>query len=98
MALLPWLVWAMARRASSPARGALPVSIVWALMFLSGDAFIVSLGVAACVLWILVEAADRAGCEPWRLAQGVALGALVAAPQIWRRRSGSRRPTARSAD
>src|SRR5580765_3980778 len=82
MALLPWLVWAMARRAGSRALGALSLSIVWALVFLSGDAFIVLLGIAACVLWIVVEQRTDRAASCWRLAGALALGALAAAPQI----------------
>src|SRR5215471_2934458 len=82
MALLPWLVWAMARPSSSPARGTIAVSIVWALLFLSGDAFIVSLGLVACALWILVSGRPQWTGLAWRLAGGLVLGGLAAAPQI----------------
>ncbi|HLN58847.1 MAG TPA: hypothetical protein VK416_09815, partial [Thermoanaerobaculia bacterium] len=83
MALLPWVLWGLARPASSPARGVLALSLVWTLLFLAGDVFAMSLGLLGSLLWILLETdrPQRAGSS-WRLAAAIGLAVLAAAPQI----------------
>jgi hypothetical protein len=83
MALLPWILWGLARPASSPARGVLALSLAWTLLFLAGDVFAMSLGLLGSLLWILFETdrPQRAGSS-WRLAAAIGLAVLAAAPQI----------------
>ena len=83
MALLPWVVWGLGRPANTLARGAVLLSVLWALLFLSGDIFAVMLALLTSGLWIGLETvpAARAG-RLARLAVAIGLAALVAAPQI----------------
>lgn len=82
-ALLPWLLWALARRGrlgrwTVPLLGAL-----FGLDFLAADVFTAGLAVGACLLWIATETAGAEGRRALgTVAGGVALGALAAAPQI----------------
>jgi hypothetical protein len=83
VALLPWIVWAAARRGFRAGPGALPLAFLLGLDFLAGDVFTIGLALAAVVLWIAVETP-----RPERLARSLgllfagALAALLALPQI----------------
>jgi hypothetical protein len=83
MALLPWVVWAVARRTGSFAAKVLLLSLLYALLFLAGDVFTIGMAILASCLWILVEVERR---ERWRdlglLAASLALAGLLAAPQL----------------
>jgi len=83
LALLPWIVWAAARPAPSPCRRILPLSLLFALMFLAGDVFAAGLALLASVLWIALEKprSERTR-EAIRLGASILLGSLLAAPQI----------------
>lgn len=82
LALLPWLVWALARWRSG-VRAVLAVALVLALLLLAGDPFSVVVSVIAVAVWLLleVEAAARVPAAT-ALALAVVLAGLVAAPQI----------------
>jgi hypothetical protein len=83
MALLPWVVWAVARQTGSFAGKVLLLSFLYGLLFLAGDVFTIGMAILASCLWILVEMERR---ERWRalglLAAALALAGLLAAPQI----------------
>jgi hypothetical protein len=84
MALLPWIVWSVRREPSSGASGkVLLLSLLFGLVFLSGDVFTSAIALAASLLWILVEKprAERAR-QVLLLAAAAALGGLIAAPQV----------------
>ncbi|MGH9316144.1 MAG: hypothetical protein ACRD1P_03415, partial [Thermoanaerobaculia bacterium] len=55
MALLPWILWAVKRRAPTFASGVLALSSFFALDFLAGDVFTIALAVGCCLLWIIFE-------------------------------------------
>ena len=82
VAMHPWLLWALVRPASPP-RKAVVLGLVWGILFLLGDVIAAGIGLLASGLWILLgaplEERMRSGGV---LAAGLALGALVAAPQI----------------
>ncbi len=83
MALLPWIVWAAARRSGTRASRFLLLAVLFALDLLAADVFTVSLAIVCAAGWIALEDPPR---EPLRAAGGLALaigvGALAAAPQI----------------
>ena len=83
MTLLPWLLWAAARPATTPWRRILPLSCLFTLAFLAADVFTCSLAIASVALWISLESpASGRARELGAFAAAVALGALAAAPQI----------------
>jgi hypothetical protein len=83
MALLPWIVWTIGRPASRPAGKILLLSFLYGLDFLAGDVFTIGMAIAASLLWIVVEKPRRErGAEILRLAGALALGGLLALPQI----------------
>ncbi len=83
MALLPWIVWAAARRSGTRGSRFLVLAVLFALDLLAGDVFTASLAIVCAAGWIALEDPPR---EPLRAAGGLALavglGALAAAPQI----------------
>jgi hypothetical protein len=83
MALLPWVVWAVARRTESSSGKVLLLSLLFALLFLAGDVFTIGMAILGSCLWILLEMERR---HRWRevglLATALVLAGLVAAPQI----------------
>ena len=83
MALLPWVVWAAARRSGTPLSRFLVLSVVFAIDLLAADVFTASLAIVCAAGWMALEDPPR---EPLRAAGGLALavgvGALAAAPQI----------------
>ncbi len=83
MALLPWILWAVARPAAAPWHRLLPVAALFALDFFAADIFTCAIAIGSAALWIAIES-DRATRlrELATLVVGVALGALAAAPQI----------------
>ena len=81
-ALLPWVVWAAARKGPLPSR-LLLLSFLLALDMLAGDVFTVTMAILCAVAWIFCEE------EPSRrrgllttLGGAVGLAALAALPQI----------------
>ncbi len=82
-ALLPWVLWSVARPAAGLGRKAVPIGVVFGLLFLLGDVFAVLIALIVSLLWIALEVA-----RPERLRQagalvvGIVLGGLLAAPQI----------------
>jgi hypothetical protein len=83
MALLPWIVWAVARRAGSPAGRVVPLALLFGLDLLAADVFTAALAMLAAALWLARESDPRVAlAEFGRLLAGVGLGALFAAPQI----------------
>ena len=83
MALLPWVVWTVARPTRSPVRKVVLLSFLFGLTFLAGDVFTIGMAMLSSGLWILVETERR---SRWRelglLAGSLALAGLLAAPQI----------------
>jgi hypothetical protein len=83
MALLPWVVWAVARPTGSASRKVLLLSLLYALLFLAGDVFTVGMAVLASGLWILLEMERRdRRRELGLVAAALGLAGLLAAPQI----------------
>ena len=80
--LLPWILWMLVR--SPRGRFGTPIlGLLFGLDFLAGDVFTGALAVGACLLWIATEVPREEGWK--RLASlggAVALGSLLAAPQI----------------
>jgi hypothetical protein len=83
MALLPWIVWAVAREETSRGRKVALLSFLLGLDLLAGDVFTIAIALVSSVLWIAVERvrAERLG-ELVTLSLAVLLGGLLAAPQI----------------
>jgi hypothetical protein len=83
LTLLPWIVWAAARRSGSGAARLLVLSAFFALDFLAADIFTIALAIGCVGLWIaLEEDASRRFGTAGSAGLAVALGALAAAPQI----------------
>jgi hypothetical protein len=83
MALLPWIVWGIARPAGGIARGALVLSFCWTLILLAGDVFPLTLALLGSLLWILLETEPGQRTAAFtRLAVALGLAGLAAAPQI----------------
>ena len=83
MALLPWVLWGIARRAASSSRKILLLSFLYALLFLAGDVFTIGMAILGSCLWILVEVRrPERGRDLGLLAAAVSLAGLLAAPQI----------------
>jgi len=81
LTLLPWIVWASARRSGSAATRLLTLSAFFALDFLAADVFTIAIAIGCVALWIALE--DRArGRSAAGAGLAIALGALAAAPQI----------------
>ena len=82
-ALQPWVLWSVARPAPGFGRKAVPIGVVFGVLFLLGDVFAVLIALIVSLLWIALEVA-----RPERLRQagalvvGIILGGLLAAPQI----------------
>ena len=84
VALLPWIVWAVARSAANRRGSLLLLSSLFGLAFLGGDPFTVGTAVLAGCLWILLE--ERRAEWLRNLASlflALLLGALLALPQIF---------------
>jgi hypothetical protein len=81
--LLPWILWAMARRWKTRAGQVAALSALFGIDFLAGEVFTMGMAVVACVLWILVEEEKpRRWPMARRLAVSIALGLLIGAPQL----------------
>jgi hypothetical protein len=81
--LLPWILWALARKWDSPAAQTVVLAVLLGLDFLGGDVFTIGVGIGAALLWILVEVAKGARARPLKtLAASLALGILIGLPQI----------------
>ncbi len=82
MALLPWVVWAVARPATDK-RKTLLLSLLFAVLLLAGDVFTTAIAVGSCVLWILFESPARQRArDSTCVVFALLLAALLAAPQI----------------
>ncbi|MEO8430181.1 MAG: hypothetical protein ABI592_01645 [Acidobacteriota bacterium] len=83
MALLPWIVWAIARPGATRLSRLFTASVLFGLDMYAGDVFTIGLAAVAAAVWILFETE-----RPTRISRIVelaaagALGALLAAPQI----------------
>lgn len=83
MTLLPWIVWAAARRSGSPASRFLVLTLLFALDLLAADVFTITLAVVCAAGWIALEASPREQVgSAGGLAAAVGVAALAAAPQI----------------
>ena len=82
MALLPWMLWALNRRAS-PAVRCLSMGLVFGLLLLAGDIVVCSLALLCALLWVALEVPEGEQ-KPSLVSLGlaVALALLFAAPQI----------------
>jgi hypothetical protein len=82
MALLPWMLWALNRRAS-PAVRCVSVGLVFGLLLLAGDIVVCSLALLSALLWIALEVPEGEQ-KPSLASLGLALvlAFLLAAPQI----------------
>jgi len=82
MTLLPWILWVVIRREPRLSDAAL-LGTFFGLDMLAGDIFTVGTGVLCAGLWVLLE---QPSAQKMRrlgiLGLGIALGALLAAPQI----------------
>ncbi|HEY3172769.1 MAG TPA: hypothetical protein VGK86_09360 [Thermoanaerobaculia bacterium] len=83
MALLPWVVWAVARPETDK-RKVLLISLLFAVLLLAGDVFTTAIALGACLLWILFESpAPQRPRDSIHLAFALVLAGLLAAPQIF---------------
>ena len=81
-ALLPWTLWALARKAKPIAR-VLSIAVVYGLLLLAGDAFSLSIALLSAVLWLVLELpAEERRPRAVGLALGLLAASLVALPQI----------------
>ncbi len=81
--LLPWALWTLVRPAPTAGRRVVVAAVVYGLLFLAGDVLTCGLAILCGILWTLLETPPgqrRAGAG--NLALSLALGALLAAPQI----------------
>lgn len=82
MALLPWVVWAIARPATDKRR-ILLLSLLFAVLLLAGDVFTTAIAFGSCVLWILFESPPRQRArDSISVAFALLLAVVLAAPQI----------------
>ena len=83
LALLPWILWAIARPWASQRGRVLTLAAFFALEMLAGDVFSIALSGSAALLWVLLEE-ERSllGRSAVALGAGLALASLAAAPQI----------------
>jgi len=83
MALLPWILWTIHRTFRSESLRVVVLGTLFALDLLAAEVFTILLGVAAALLWILLET-ERSDRWPrlWGLSGALCLAALAAAPQI----------------
>ncbi|HKF44394.1 MAG TPA: hypothetical protein VKG01_14930 [Thermoanaerobaculia bacterium] len=81
--LLPWILWAVARRWKTRAGQVAALSTLFGIDFLAGEVFTMGMALAASALWILVEEEKiRRWPMARRLSASVAMGALIGAPQL----------------
>jgi hypothetical protein len=81
--LIPWILWAVARRFQSPARQTLVLATLFGLDLLVGDPFTIVLAFGAALLWVFLEiAAPSRKRAAVMLAVSLGLGGLLALPQI----------------
>ena len=80
--MLPWVVWASARPARNLGGRAVPLGVVFGLLVLLGDAFGVASGLLVALLWVICRERGERITELGRLAAGLTLAGLLAAPQI----------------
>jgi hypothetical protein len=83
VALLPWIVWAVARPVSGVAGRILPLSLLFSLVFLAGDVFTGAIAVLASLIWIFVHAEGVGRIrEVGLLLTSLLLATLLALPQV----------------
>jgi hypothetical protein len=83
MALLPWVLWAFLRPMASRSRKVLVLSLLFALLALSGDVFTSGLAILCCLLWLVLEgASEQQKSDLVVLLLALPLAALAAAPQV----------------
>lgn len=83
MTLLPWVVWAVARRGFSAIGRLLVLSVLFGLLFFAGDVFTTGAAVVAGVLWIVLEGERAAQARDFStFGLALSLSALLAAPQL----------------
>jgi len=82
-ALLPWIVWSVARPASGLAGRIVLSSLLVGLDLLAGDVFTTGAAVAAALLWILLEEKPESrNSSAAAFAISLALSILLALPQL----------------
>ena len=83
MALLPWIVWSVARPGGTAATRLLSTALLFAADIYAGDVFTIGLAGLACLVWILTESERSTRMRRiLSLFAAVGLAALLAAPQI----------------
>jgi hypothetical protein len=83
MALLPWIVWMLARPGLPAVSRTIWLGLLFGLAFLAGDVFTIGLGILAALLWSLVEGEDAGRMRSLAVVAGaVVMACLLAAPQI----------------
>jgi hypothetical protein len=83
MAVLPWILWIIARRNAPTVHRILWLALLFGLALLAADVFTVGLAVLCAVLWISTELARSERMRALAsLAAALALAGLLAAPQI----------------
>src|SRR5262245_10248698 len=81
--LLPWILWAFARRWERPSSRLIVLGLVFGLEFLGGDVFTIGMAVGSCLLWIFTEVERPARWKELRsLAGAIGMGLLIGLPQI----------------
>jgi hypothetical protein len=83
VALLPWVVWSVAREPQAAlGRYGIPSALI-GLDFLAGDVFLIALALVAAALWILFEKDGKARSSSFAaLGVALAMGILLALPQL----------------
>jgi hypothetical protein len=83
MALLPWVVWAVARPTQTLSGRVVPLSSLLACDMLGGDVFTICMALAAATLWVLM---GEPASSRWRslaaLASAAVLATLAALPLV----------------
>jgi hypothetical protein len=83
MALLPWIIWAIARPGGTWSSRTLVLAVLLALDLYAGDVFTTGLAVAGGFLWILIEQDRRSRRrEAGGLAVAIVLSGILAAPPL----------------
>jgi len=81
--LIPWILWAVARRFQSPVHQTLVLATLFGLDLLVGDPFTIILAFGSALLWIFLEiAAPSRKRAAAMLAVSLGLAGLLALPQI----------------
>ena len=82
MTLLPWIVWAVARRGVPAINRLLLLSVLFGLLIFAGDVFTTGAAIAAGALWIVLEGERSERARDFStLGLALLLAGLLAAPQ-----------------